>query len=536
MKLQPILTIAKKIGIYPEELEPYGHYKGKISLSILERLSEHPLGKYILVTAMTPTPLGEGKTVTTIGLSLGLNRIGHRAICTLRQPSLGPIFGVKGGATGGGMAQVLPSDEINLHLTGDFHAIGLAHNLLAAFLDHSVYRGNRLDIDRSSLDIRRVLDMNDRSLRHFRVSPSGKLEDEFTYESGFDITAASEIMALVALSRNIPDLRRRLSNVIVAYTRDKEPVTAEKLQVAGAMGAILKDTIKPNLLQTSEETACLIHAGPFGNISHGTNSILADQIGLRLADYVVTEAGFGADLGGEKFCDIKCRASGLKPDAAVLVCSIRALKYHGEGDLRKGFANLSKQIANIKLFGIPVVAAINRFQGDEERELEQVREQALSSGAVEALVNEAFLKGGAGAEALAKGVAKAADHKSHSFQFLYRLEDSIEQKIETIATRVYGAAKVEYSPLSLERIAFYRKLGFESLPVCMAKTHLSISHDPKLKGAPKDFTLPIRDIRIAAGAEYLYPMCGTILTMPGLSEEPRGKEIDIDPRGRVIGV
>lgn len=535
MKLQPISKIAKQVGIRPEELEFFGNHKAKVSLSLLERLAKKTLGKYILVTAMTPTPLGEGKTVTTIGLSLGLNRIGYRTICTLRQPSLGPIFGVKGGATGGGMAQVLPSDEINLHLTGDFHAIGLAHNLLASYLDHTVYRGNRLGIDRSSLDIRRVMDMNDRSLRHFRVSPSGKLEDEFTYESGFDITAASEVMALVALSRDIPDLRRRLSNVIVAYTQEREPVTAEKLQIAGAMGAILRDAIKPNLLQTSEGTACLMHTGPFGNISHGTNSILADQMGLRLADYVVTEAGFAADLGGEKFCDIKCRASGLKPDAAVLVCSIRALKHQGEGDLLKGCANLIKQIANMKLFGIPVVVGVNRFEGDAEQELALVKDQALAHGALGAEINEAYLKGSGGAQALAKAVAKAANQASQ-FRFLYALEDSIEEKIEAIATQVYGAQEVEYSQQARERVAFYRKLGFESLPVCMAKTHLSLSHDPKLKGAPEGFVLPIRDIRVAAGAEYLFPMCGEILTMPGLSAEPRGKEIDLDPTGKVIGI
>ncbi len=535
MKLQPISKIAKRTGIRPEELEFFGSHKAKVALSILERLKGRRLGKYILVTAMTPTPMGEGKTVTTIGLSLGLNRIGYRAICTLRQPSLGPIFGVKGGATGGGMAQVLPSDEINLHLTGDFHAIGLAHNLLASYLDHSVYRGNRLNIDRTSLDIRRVVDMNDRSLRHFRVSPSGKLEDEFTYESGFDITAASEVMALVALSRDIPDLRRRLANIIVAYTKEKKPVTAGNLQIAGAMAAILRDAIKPNLLQTSEGTACLMHAGPFGNISHGTNSILADQIGLRLADYVVTEAGFGMDLGGEKFCHIKCRASGLKPDAAVIVCTIRGLKHHGDGDLAKGCSNLIKQIANVKLFGIPAVAGINRFAEDTDEELAFVRDQAVAHGALDAQVNEVFLKGSKGAEGLARAVNKAAGPKN-DFHFLYQLGDSIEKKIKTIATQVYGAGKVEYSELARERVAFYRRLGFESLPVCMAKTHLSLSHDPKLKGAPVGFTLPIRDIRIAAGAEYLFPMCGAILTMPGLSEEPRGKEIDLDPTGKVIGI
>ncbi|MBI1976680.1 MAG: formate--tetrahydrofolate ligase [Candidatus Omnitrophica bacterium] len=535
MKLQPITKIARRIGIRPEELELFGNHKAKVSLSILERLNSRRLGRYILVTAMTPTPLGEGKTVTTLGLSLGLNRIGHRSICTLRQPSLGPIFGVKGGATGGGMAQVLPSDEINLHLTGDFHAIGLAHNLLAAYLDHSVYRGNRLNIDRSSLDIRRVMDMNDRSLRHFRVSPSGKLEDEFTYESGFDITAASEVMALVALSRDIPDLRRRLGQVIVAYTKEGQPITAEGLQIAGAMAAILRDAIKPNLLQTSEGTACLIHTGPFGNISHGTNSILADQIALRLSDYVVTEAGFGADLGGEKFCDIKCRASGMKPDAAVVVCTIRGLKHHGEGDLAKGCSNLIKQIANVKLFGIPAVVGINRFADDTEQELAFVRDQALAHGAADAQINEAFLKGSKGAEALARAVSKAAAQKN-DFRFLYSLKDSVEKKIETIATRVYGAEKVEYSDLARERIAFYQKLGFENLPICMAKTHLSLSHDAKLKGAPSGFTLPIRDIRVAAGAGYLFPMCGAILTMPGFSEEPRGKEIDLDPTGKVIGI
>lgn len=535
MKLLPITKIAKRVGIRPEELELFGSHKAKVALSILERLKRRRLGKYILVTAMTPTPMGEGKTVTTIGLSLGLNRIGYRAICTLRQPSLGPIFGVKGGATGGGMAQVIPSDEINLHLTGDFHAIGLAHNLLASYLDHSVYRGNRLNVDRTSLDIRRVVDMNDRSLRHFRVSPSGKLEDEFTYESGFDITAASEVMALVALSRDIPDLRRRLANIIVAYTKEKEPITAGNLQIAGAMAAILRDAIKPNLLQTSEGTACLMHTGPFGNISHGTNSILADQIGLRLADYVVTEAGFGMDLGGEKFCHIKCRASGLKPDAAVIVCTIRGLKHHGDGDMANGCSNLVKQIANVKLFGIPAVVGINRFAEDTDEELAFVRDQALAHGALDAQVNEVFLKGSKGAEGLARAVSKAAGQKN-DFRFLYQLGDPMEKKIETIAAQVYGAGKVEYSELALERVSFYRKLGFESLPVCMAKTHLSLSHDPKLKGAPTGFTLPIRDIRIAAGAEYLFPMCGAILTMPGLSEEPRGKEIDLDSKGKVIGI
>ena len=448
MKLLPITQIAKRIGIRKEELELFGDYKAKVSLSILDRLRDRPVGKYVLITCMTPTPLGEGKTVTTIGLSLGLNRLGYKTICTLRQPSLGPLFGVKGGATGGGLSQVLPSDEINLHLTGDFHAIGLAHNLLAAYLDHAIYRVNRLGIDRSSLDLRRVMDMNDRSLRHIRLSLSGKLDDGSDYESGFDITAASEVMAIVALARSIPDLRERLGNIVVAYTRNKEPVTAEELQIAGAMAAILRDAIKPNILQTSEKTACFMHTGPFGNISHGTSSILADKIALRLADYVVTEAGFGADLGGEKFFDIKCRMAGFKPNAAVLVCSVRGLKYHGEGDLVKGSANLVKQIANIQRFGVPVVVGINHFQGDTFNELNQVQGIALAKGASGVALNSAYLKGGEGAEALANEVTRVASQQN-DFHFLYHLDDPLEKKVQKVAALLCAVALLRANVLKL---------------------------------------------------------------------------------------
>lgn len=551
--MKPIIEIASSLGIDEDELELYGRYKAKVSLSVLERLKEKPDGKYIDVTAITPTPLGEGKTVTTIGLSLGLNKIGKRIITCIRQPSLGPVFGIKGGAAGGGYSQVVPMEDFNLHLTGDVHAVSLAHNLLAAFLDNSILKGNKLNINPSSISWRRVVDVSDRFLRNIIIGLGGK-EDGIPRESGFDIAVVSEVMAILALTDSLSDLRKRLGRIVVAATYDGGLVTAEDLKVAGAMAVLLKDAIKPNLMQTLENTPCFVHAGPFANIAHGNSSILADKIALKLADYVVTESGFGADCGAEKFFNIKCRYSGLIPNAVVMVCSIRALKMHSgkfkviagrpldEGLLKEnldaielGSSNLKKQIENMKLFGVPVVVAINRFSTDTEREIELVREKSLAFGAEEAVVSEVWAKGGEGGRELAEVVVRVAE-KPAKFDFLYPLEMSIKEKIETIATKIYGAKGVDYSGQSLKKIEFYTKKGFDNLPICMAKTHLSLSHDPVLKGAPRDFILPIRDIRASIGAGFLYPLCGEMRTMPGLPSVPAGTKMDIDEQGKVVGL
>jgi len=554
-KLKPIVEIAKKIGIREDELELYGRYKAKISLSILERLKDKTFGKYIDVTAITPTPLGEGKTVTTIGLSLGLHKLGKKVITTLRQPSMGPVFGIKGGAAGGGYSQVLPMEDINLHFTGDIHAVGAANNLLAAFIDNSIVKGNKLNINPDTIITRRVVDISDRALRQIKTGLGGE-ENEVPRDTGFDITVASEVMAILALSRDLFDLRSRVGKIIAAFTYDGLPVTAEDLKCGGAMAVLLKDAIKPNLVQTTENTPCIMHAGPFANIAHGNNSILADMIALKLSDYVVTESGFGADCGLEKFMDIKCRIPGLKPpDAVVIVCTVRALKMHGGAfkaapgkkideaalkredveAVKRGAGNLEKHIENIKLFGVPVVVAINRFLYDTDKEIDAIKEIALNSGAEDAVLSEVWEKGGEGGAALAKAVIKMCEKKS-DFRFLYPLDMPIKEKIETIAKKIYGAKDVSYAPEAEKKIASYTKLGYDKLPICMAKTHLSLSHDPELKARPRDFTLPIRDVRISAGAGFLYPLCGEMRTMPGLPSVPAGTKVDIDKEGNIVGL
>ncbi|MFH1753277.1 MAG: formate--tetrahydrofolate ligase, partial [Candidatus Omnitrophota bacterium] len=545
--------IAKKIGISEDDLELYGKYKAKISLDLLKRSKDKPNGKYIDVTAITPTPLGEGKTVTTIGLSMALNKIGARSIVCIRQPSLGPVFGIKGGAAGGGHSQVVPMEDFNLHLTGDVHAVGLAHNLCAAFLDNSVFKGNKLDIDPDSIMWRRVIDVSDRYLRNITVG-EGTPEDGIPRKSGFDITVASEVMAILALTNGLKDLRKRIGNIVLAYTKNGKPVTAEDIRVAGAMTVLLKDAIKPTLMQTLEHTPCFVHAGPFANIAHGNSSIIADKIALKLTDYVVTESGFGADCGAEKFFDIKCRMSGLKPNAVVMVCTVRALKMHSGrfavvagkpldkgltteniDAVIEGSTNLKKHIANMKNFGVPVVVAVNRFTPDTDREIEAIKKISFEAGAFDVVTSELWEKGSLGGRDLAKAVLKAAEEPSN-FQFLYPLNASIKEKIETIATKIYGAKDVSYSEIAQEKIARFTKAGYGNLPICMAKTHLSLSHDPKLKGAPSGFTLPIKDIRASVGAGFLYPLCGDMRTMPGLPSVPAGTKVDIDDKEKIVGL
>lgn len=552
-KMKPIIRVAEELGLNEDEIELYGKYKAKISLGVLDRLRTRPDGKYIDVTAITPTPLGEGKTVTTIGLAMGLNRIGKKAVTCIRQPSLGPVFGIKGGAAGGGYAQVVPMEDFNLHLTGDCHAVSIAHNLLAAFIDNHIMHGNKLNIDPFSITWPRVVDVSDRALRRIMIGLGGK-ENGVPRETGYDIAVASEVMAILALTTDLFDLRKRLGRITIGTTRDGRAVTCEDLKCAGAMTVLLKEAIKPNLLQTLEGGPCFVHAGPFANIAHGNNSILADKIALKLGDYVVTESGFGADCGAEKFMDIKCRYSGLAPNAAVIVCSVRALKMHGglakvvagkpladvlkEENLEaveKGFENLEKHIENMRLFGVPTVVAVNRFATDTDREMDLIRKLSLKAGADDAVASEVWAKGGAGGEELARAVVKAADRPS-DFRFLYELDWTIKQKIETIATKVYGADGVDYTAAAESKIKLYNRLGYDKLPICMAKTHLSLSHDQKLKGRPRGFRVPVRDIRAATGAGFLYPLLGEMRTMPGLPSEPAGNTIDIDEHGRTVGL
>ena len=551
-KIKNIVEIAEELGLSEEFIEPYGKYKAKIILEALKTPIDRK-GKYILVSAITPTPLGEGKTVTTIGLSMALNKIGKKAAAAVRQPSMGPVFGIKGGAAGGGYAQVVPMEEFNLHLTGDIHAVSIAHNLLAAFIDNHIYHGNQLNIDQFSITWPRVVDISDRALRNIIIG-LGERTDGIPRQSGFDIAVASEVMAIIALAKDIFDLRKMCGRIIIGATKDKKPVTAEDLKCAGAMTVVLRDAIKPTLMQTLENTPCLIHAGPFGNIAHGNSSIIADYIGLKYCDYVVTEAGFGADMGAEKFVNIKCRVSGLKPDACVLVCSIRALKMHSgkynvvagkqlpQGLLEEnlvalvqGFPNLIKQIENIQIYGIPIVVAINKFPTDTEKEIELVKQEAKQYGVSDVVVSEVFAKGSEGGIELAEAVVKASE-KPFEFKFLYPGESSIKNKIKTIVTKVYGGDDADFLPESDKDIDCFEKWGFGHLPICMAKTHLSISHDPKLKGRPKGFQVPIRDIRIASGAGFLYPMCGDMVTMPGLPSLPGGTKVDIDEAGNIVGL
>jgi formyltetrahydrofolate synthetase len=552
-KLLPITEIARGLGLDEDELELYGKTKAKIALSVMKRLGDRPNGKYIDVTAITPTPLGEGKTTTTIGLSMALNRIGARTIATIRQPSLGPVFGIKGGAAGGGHAQVVPMEEFNLHLTGDVHAISLAHNLLAAMIDNSITHGNKLRIDPLSITWPRVVDVSDRALRRVVIGLGGK-ENGNPRETGFDIAVASEVMAILGLTTSLKDFRARLGRIVIGLDADGKAVTAEDLQTAGAMAVLLRDAIKPTLLQTTENTPVLIHAGPFANIAHGNSSVLADLIGLKLADCVVTESGFGADMGMEKFMNIKCRYSGLEPDAAVMVCTVRALKMHSgrfrvvagrpldPGLLREdlkavedGIANLEKQIENVRLFGVPVVVAVNVFPTDTEAEIDLIRQRSLGAGAEGAYRSDVWAKGGAGAEELAHGVLKAAE-RPRQFRFLYELDRPIKEKIEAIATKIYGADGVDYAPAAEAQIKKYTELGYGNLPICMAKTHLSISHDPSLKGRPRGFRVPIREVRASMGAGFLYPLLGEMRTMPGLPSQPNTWKIDLDDDGNVVGL
>jgi len=551
--LKPIVEIARDLGLEEDDIELYGKYKAKVSLQVLEKLKDRPLGKYIDVTAITPTPLGEGKTVTTIGLSMALNRIGKKSIVCIRQPSLGPVFGIKGGAAGGGYSQVVPMEDFNLHLTGDTHAVALAHNLLAAFIDNHIYHGNALRIDPFTISWPRVVDVSDRVLRKIVIGLGGK-DNGIPRESGFDIAVASEVMAILALTTGLRDLRERLGRIVIGYNVEKKPVTAEDVKCAGAMAVLLKDAIKPNLLQTLENTPCFVHAGPFANIAHGNSSILADQIALRLSEYVVTESGFGADCGMEKFMNIKCRYSGLAPDCVVMVCSVRALKMHSgkyrvvpgkpldpalaEEDVaavEQGAENLVKQIENARLFGVPVVVAINLFATDTDREIRAIEKIALENGAYACAVSEVWAKGGAGGRELAEAVVRACDEPKN-FRFLYPLDIPIKEKIEIIATKIYGADGVVYEEGVEEKIRRFTEFGWDRLPICMAKTHLSLSHDPKLKGRPRGFKLPIKDIRPAIGAGFLYPLCGEIRTMPGLPSEPAGNKVDIDAEGRIVGL
>lgn len=549
----PITEIAAKLGILEDELELYGKYKAKVSLDILKRLKDKPNGKYIDVTAITPTPLGEGKTVTTIGLSLGLNKIGKKVVTCLRQPSLGPVFGIKGGAAGGGYAQVVPMEDFNLHFTGDVHAVGAAHNLLAAFIDASLMHGNPLNIDPYSIMWNRVVDVSDRVLRKIIVGLGGKTNG-IPRETGYDITVASEVMAALAMCTSLKDLRERIGRIIIGFTNDGRPVHAEDLRCAGSMTVLLKDAIKPNLIQTLEHTPVFVHCGPFANIAQGNNSILADQIALKLGEYVITESGFGSDMGAEKFMNIKCRYSGLKPDAVVIVATVRALKMHSGkytvvpgkpldpglqsedmDALEKGIVNLEAHIENMRQFGIPVVVAVNHFTFDTDKEIAFIRERALAAGAEDCQISEVWAKGGEGGKALAEAVVKAAE-KPSNFHFLYPLEASIKEKIETIAAKVYGADGVDYAPAAEAKIKQFTEMGYDRLPICMAKTHLSLSHDPTLKGRPKGFRLPIRDIRASVGAGFLYPLCGDMMTMPGLPAVPAGTKIDIDENGVIRGL
>lgn len=549
----PIKDIAAKVGIVDEELELYGNYKAKISLDILKRLKDRPNGKYIDVTAITPTPLGEGKTVSTIGLSLGLNAIGKNVMTVIRQPSLGPVFGIKGGAAGGGYSQVVPMEDFNLHFTGDVHAVSVAHNLLAAFVDSSFVHGNPQNIDPFSITWNRVVDVSDRALREIIIGLGGKTNGH-PRQTGYDISVASEVMAILAMATDLKDLRARLGRIVIGNTYDGKPVTAEDLKCAGSMAVLMKDAIKPNLIQTLENTPVLVHAGPFANIAQGNNSIIADEIALKAADYVVTESGFGADMGAEKFMNIKCRYSGLRPNAVVVVCTIRALKMHSgkysvvagkpldpgltSEDLEgvgKGCANLQAHIENMKQYGIPVVVAINHFSFDSDREVELVRKLAAAAGADDVALSQVHARGGEGGRELAEAVVKACE-KPSDFKFLYPLDVSIKEKIETIATKMYGASGVDYSPQADQMIKLYTDMGLDNLPICMAKTHLSLTHDPALKGRPTDYRLPIRDVKASVGAGFLYPLCGDMRTMPGLPSEPAGTKIDIDENGVIRGL
>lgn len=552
---RPILEVARDLGLRDDEVEPYGFTKAKIRLSAIGRLeAERPRGKYVVVTAISPTPLGEGKSTTVVGLVQGLNRIGRKAAVCIRQPSLGPVFGIKGGAAGGGYSQVIPMEDFNLHLTGDVHAIGAAHNLGAAFVDNHIHHGNALGIDALNVLWPRVVDISDRALRKVVVGLGGR-ENGHPREAEFVITVASEVMAVLALASDLKDLRSRLGRMVLATTRDGKAITAEDLKVAGSMTVLLTDAIKPNLLQTLEGGPAFVHCGPFANIAHGNNSVLADRIALATNEIVCTEAGFGADMGAEKFFNIKCRASGLRPDAAVVVATIRALKMHGGvgkivagkpldpallqenvDAVTRGGQNLAKQIENVLVFNVPAVVAINAFPTDTPAEVEAVRQVALAAGAHSAVVANHWAEGGAGATDLAAAVWAAAAEGAPNFQLLYPDDVPLAEKIEAIATKIYGADGVDYLPAARKQLAQYEALGFGHLPICMAKTQYSLSADAALKGRPTGFRIPIREVRLSAGAGFITPLAGEMRTMPGLPSRPGGENIDIDENGEIVGL
>ena len=552
--LRNIVDVAADIGIQPEELKLYGNHVAKLDLGILDRTADRPDARLILVTAVTPTPLGEGKTVITLGLGQALRHISKRAVCTVREPSMGPTFGIKGGACGGGYAQVLPMEDINLHFTGDIHAVGSANNLLAAMIDASIWHKNPLDIDPFTITWNRGVDMNDVALRNMVIGLGGE-KNGVPREAQFDITVASEVMAILALSSGLRDMRERFGRIQVAFSKSGKPVTAEDLDAAGAMTVLMKDAIRPNLAQAVDGGPVLVHAGPFANIAIGTNSILADKIALKCADYVVTEAGFGADCGAEKFLNIKCRVGNMKPSAVVIVATVKAMKLHGGAfvfkpgrkppmeqiakenvaAVRTGCVNLAKHIENMGKMGLPVVVAINIFPTDTPAEIAALKEEALKAGAKAAVETYVHGQGGAGGAELAQAVVEVCD-QGNDFQFLYPLEASIKEKIETIATQIYGADGVEYSPLAESKVRQFTRQGYDKLPICMAKTHLSLSHDPDLKGRPTGFTVPVRDIKPSLGAGFLYPLCGEMRTMPGLPTRPAAVDVDLDEDGNVVGL
>jgi formyltetrahydrofolate synthetase len=546
--LQPIEQIAERAGLEPDEIEPYGRYKAKVSLSVLERLKDVKDAKIVCVTGMTPTRAGEGKTTTLVGLTQGLGVIGKNPVACLREASVGPVFGIKGGAAGGGLTQVVPMEDLNLHFTGDIHAIGAANNLLAAMIDASILHGNEHHIDALRIPWRRAVDMNDRALRQIAIGLGGRANG-YPRESGFDITAASEVMAIMAVSRDLQDLRRRLGNITAAYSfGDGKAVTAEDLRAAGAMAVLLKDALKPNLVQTLEGQPVMMHCGPFANIAHGNNSLIADLIGMKLGDYVVTESGFGSDMGMEKFFDIVCRFGKLTPSAAVLVTTVRAIKHHGGvaddprveraaslQAIEVGMANVRRHLKIIETYGVPAVVAVNRRPGDTNEEVELVKRLALEAGAFAAEANEGFSKGGAGAADLASAVVEACE-QPNTFHYLYEDDAPLQDKIEAVATKVYGAKDVYYYPEAERKLSQFTREGLGHFPVCMAKTHLSLSADATLLNAPENFTLPVRDIRAYTGAGWLVPLCGDIVQMPGLGKEPAAVNIDIDAEGRTVGL
>jgi len=545
--MEPVVDIAKKIGLNEDDLELFGKYKAKISYDVWDRIKNNPDGKLILATAITPTPAGEGKSTTSVGLGQALSaHLGKKAMIALREPSLGPCFGIKGGAAGGGYSQVVPMEDINLHFTGDIHAISTAHNLLAALLDNHIIKGNDLDIDVNNITWRRVVDLNDRALRDILVGLGGAANG-VPRETGYDITVASEIMAILCLANDIDDLKGRFAKIIIAYNHDGEPITAGNIKAQGAMAALMKDALKPNLVQTLENTPAFIHGGPFANIAHGCNTVMATKMALKLTDWVVTEAGFGADLGAEKFFDIKCRFAGLKPDAVVLVATVRALKMHGGATmdslkqenlqaLEKGLENLGKHIENLESFGVPVIVAVNKFITDTQAEVKMVKEYAESKDST-AVYSDVWEKGGEGGVELAEAVVDSIEKNPSKFKPIYETEGtSIKDKIETIATKIYGADGVDYLPKAEQDITRYTELGFDSMPICMAKTQASISDDPSLRGAPKGWRLTVREVRLNAGAGFLVSINGAIMTMPGLPKVPAAEAIDVDNSGKITGL